>query len=215
MSRTEKFGGDTCRAIESLIGYTFEDKDLLQTAFTHSSLAASDGEHDNERLEFLGDAVLELVVSEMLFRSSRSDEGKLTELRKQYVSQSALEKAEARLGLMQYLRYSGGEMNIAGKTRSNLFEAVAGAIYLDGGLPAAEKFLLSHLVEIGTENFKTILQEFVQERTHSTPHYATREEDGEYACTVCALGKEAEGRGQSKKAAETEAAKRLYAILKK
>ena len=215
MSRTEKFGEKTVLAIEGRIGYTFRDKKLLEVAFTHSSLATSEGERDNERLEFLGDAVLELVVTEMLFLSSHEDEGKLTELRKQYVSQSALEKAEERLSLMQYLRYAGGEMNIAGKTRSNLFEAVAGAIYLDGGLPAAKKFLLTNLVEIGTENFKTLLQEYVQERVHATPRYETREEGEEFVCTVHALGKKAEGRGTGKKAAETEAAKRLYALLTK
>ena len=164
MNRPRPFGEAEYCAIEQTVGYTFRDKKLLLTAFTHSSLAKAEGERDNERLEFLGDAVLELVVTEMLFLSSRADEGKLTELRKQYVSQPALEQAEARLGLMQYLRYTGGENNIAGKTRSNLFEAVAGAIYLDGGLDAARKFLLANLVEIESENYKTLLQEYVRER---------------------------------------------------
>lgn len=214
MSRTENFDEGTYAAIERRLGHRFADKKLLLTAFTHSSLAASDGERDNERLEFLGDAVLELVVTEMLIKSSREDEGKLTELRKQYVSQSALEQAEARLGLMQYLRYTGGENNIAGKTRSNLFEAVAGAIYLDGGLSAAKKFLLANLVETETENYKTLLQELVQEIEHETPHYSTREDGGAYLCTVTALGKSAGGKGASKKTAETEAAKKLYGMLK-
>lgn len=213
MSRTEKFGAAEYCEIEARIGHTFRDKKLLLTAFTHSSLAASSGERDNERLEFLGDAVLELVVTEMLFKSSREDEGKLTELRKQYVSQPALEQAEARLSLMQYLRYTGGENNIAGKTRSNLFEAVAGAIYLDGGFEAARTFLLANLVEIETENFKTLLQEFVQDRAHTTPRYVTKEEGEGFVCTVTALGMSAAGRGGGKKAAETDAAKRLYTML--
>ena len=214
MNRPRPFGEAEYCAIEQTVGYTFRDKKLLLTAFTHSSLAKAEGERDNERLEFLGDAVLELVVTEMLFLSSRADEGKLTELRKQYVSQPALEQAEARLGLMQYLRYTGGENNIAGKTRSNLFEAVAGAIYLDGGLDAARKFLLANLVEIESENYKTLLQEYVQDRAHTTPHYATEEDGGVFTCTVTALGKHATGRGTGKKAAETEAAKNLLCIFK-
>ncbi len=210
MSRTEPLDEEAFAAIERAIGYSFKDRALLLQAFTHSSLFAAKGEADNERLEFLGDAVLELVVTEMLIKRSREDEGKLTELRKQYVSQSALEKAEARLSLMQYLRYAGGENNIGGKTRSNLFEAVTGAIYLDGGLAAAKRFLLTNLVEIDTENYKTLLQEIVQEIEHAPPRYQTEQDGEEYRATVFALGKKAVGRGASKKAAETEAAKKLY-----
>lgn len=202
-------------AIERVLGYHFKDKDLLGTAFTHSSYAYQFGAESNERLEFLGDAVLQLAVTETLLASCKEDEGKLTELRKQYVSRSALEQAEARAGLMQYLRYAGSRENIGGKTNSNLFEAVVGAIYLDGGARPVKKFLNKYLIKIETENYKTILQEYVQERQKSVPAYHVREYEGQFECTVSALGLSATGMGASKKAAETAAAKALCEKLKK
>ena len=208
---TEKEFGEA----ERVIGYRFRDRSLLLTAFTHSSYAAATGAESNERLEFLGDAVLQLVVTEMLIRRSSEDEGALTELRKQYVSRTALDGAEERTGLMRFLRYFGSESNVGGKTRSNLFEAVAGAVYLDGGLEAARQFLKEHLLRIETENYKTILQEYVQERENKTPVYRTQEAEEGFFCKVTALGVSAEGAGSSKKAAETAAAKALYGKFNK
>ena len=204
---------NTLSLIEEVLGYTFRDKQLLLTAFTHSSYAYQHGVESNERLEFLGDAVLQLAVTEMLLLTSKEDEGKLTELRKQYVSKPALEQAETRMNLMRFLRYSGGESNVGGKTRSNLFEATVGAIYLDGGLNAAKQFLRTHLSEIASENHKTVLQEYVQEREKTPPVYDVQEVEGGFECSVKALGASASGFGTSKKAAETEAARKLYQIL--
>ena len=119
---------------ERALGYAFRDKALLHVCFTHASVA---GEESNERLEFLGDAVLELYVTEKLYRDSGAREGELTELRKRFVSREALSAAEARLGLVRFLRYAGGEDALRGKTASNLYEAAVGAIYLDGGYAAA------------------------------------------------------------------------------
>ena len=204
---------NTLCLIEEALGYTFQDKQLLLTAFTHSSYAYQHGVESNERLEFLGDAVLQLAVTEMLLLTSKEDEGKLTELRKQYVSKPALEQAEKRVDLMRFLRYSGGENNVGGKTRSNLFEAVIGAIYLDGGLEAAKQFLRTHLSEIASENHKTVLQEYVQEREKTPPVYDTQEVEGGFECIAKALGCSASGFGTSKKAAETEAARKLFKIL--
>lgn len=198
------------REAEERIGYAFSDRDLLKACFTHKSYSNARGGRDNERLEFLGDAVLQLCVTEELFRTHKEDEGKLTELRQQLVSQSALERACQRAGLMQFLRYMGGEQNIAGKTASNLFEAVVGGIYLDGGIGEVKRFLARYLTVTRTENYRTLLQEFVQERTKRTPVYTVEETDGTFSCTVCALGMRAEGRGESKKAAEASAAKTLY-----
>lgn len=202
-------------AAEEAIGYSFRDKSLLKTCFTHKSYSNARGGENNERLEFLGDAVLELCVTENLYRNSSSDEGALTELRQRYVSQTALESAAERAGLKRFLRYSGGENNVGGKTASNLFEAVIGGVYLDGGLDEVRAFLARYLELTESENYKTLLQEYVQERTKKTPVYSSREEDGKYRCTVRALGKEAQGTGDSKKAAETAAAQRLYQILTK
>lgn len=208
---TERTYGEAERAI----GYAFKDRNLLKTCFTHKTYANVCGGEHNERLEFLGDAVLQLCVTEKLFGDCKCDEGKLTELRKQYVSKPALDLAERKAGLMRFLRYSGGERNVSGKTPSNLFEAVVAGIYLDGGAEEAKRFLARYLTEIETENYKTMLQEFVQDRTKSVPEYRVDFEDGTYRCRVCALGESAEGAGESKKTAETEAAKTLYLKLTK
>ena len=215
MNNGEDWGEETYALAERAIGYTFQDKSLLKTCFTHRSYTNFCKEPNNERLEFLGDAVLGLCVTENLFRNDSSDEGKLTELRKQYVSKTALSRAEERAGLMRFLRYSGGKSNVNGKTASNLFEAVVAGIYLDGGMAEVRKFLDRFLSVTQTENHKTLLQEFVQERTKTPPVYRVEERNGGYCCRVSALGKKADGFGESKKAAETEAAKKLFAKLNK
>lgn len=214
MNSGEDWTEQTAALAEKAIGYCFRDKALLKTCFTHASYTNVSGEPSNERLEFLGDAVLELSVTENLFKNCSADEGKLTELRKQYVSQNALSRAEERARLMRFLRFSGGESNVKGKTASNLFEAVVAGIYLDGGMGAAEKFLARFLTVTETQNYKTLLQELVQERTKNTPVYETENRNGNYVCRVRALGEEAAGEGASKKAAETDAAKTLFFRLK-
>ena len=202
----------TAAAAERAIGYTFRDKGLLVTSFTHASLTQK-GYVSNERLEFLGDAVLELLVTERLYRDSDAREGELTELRKRYVSKSALERAERRLGVLKFLRYGSGEDALRGKTASNLIEAIVGAIYLDGGIEAARAFLTRTLEETDTENYKSALQEHTQKFDHTPPVYTTDAAEGGYTSTVCAMGRSASGAGATKKAAETAAAKKLYGIL--
>ena len=199
-------------AAEGAIGHTFSDRALLKMSFTHSSLAVS-GQQSNERLEFLGDAVLEILVTERLYHDVEAPEGTLTELRKRYVSKAALECAERRVGLVRFLRYAGGEDVLRGKTASNLFEAVLGAIYLDGGMEAAKAFLARTLEETDAVNYKSVLQEYTQPLEHTTPVYETAAEGGGYKSTVRALGREASAAGASKKAAESAAAKILYGIL--
>ncbi len=215
MRNGEDWTEETFSSAAEAVGYPFRDRELLLAAFTHSSYAASFGGRDNERLEFLGDAVIELAVTEYLFRSDKADEGALTERRKQFVSRDALTSAEEKLELMRFLRHAGGESNLGGKTSSNLFEAVVGAIFLEGGYGAAKKWLAAHIGETETVNGKSLLQEYVQERTEGTPRYRTQEAEDGFSSTVTALGKSATGRGQSKKAAETEAACKLYDILTK
>lgn len=215
MHSGEDFRERDIEAAEQAVGYTFKDKALMKNCFTHSSWSNRNGGEDNERLEFLGDAVLELIVTEALYKKSRSQEGAMTGLRQRLVSQTALEAACERAGLMQFLRYSGGENNVAGKTASNLFEAVLGGIYLDGGMGEARKFLERYLEFQETENYKSLLQEYVQERAKKTPKYLLSEREGEFICTVKAFGKKGIGEGSSKKAAETAAAKALYETLTK
>ena len=197
---------------ERALGYTFRDKTLLESCFTHASLSAG-GQTTNERLEFLGDAVLELAVTEKLYRETDAGEGTLTALRQRYVSKSALERAEARLGLTRYLRYAGGEDALRGKTASNLFEAAVGAIYLDGGMAEVYAFLERSLQAAEPSNYKSALQEYTQRYEHTPPVYETAAAENGFFCTVRALGKAASGAGTNKKAAETAAAKKLYGIL--
>ncbi len=213
MRNGEDWSDATYAEAERAVGYPFKDRELMKTAFTHASYGAAYGVRDNERLEFLGDAVIELAVTEQLFRAERADEGTLTERRKQFVSRDALAAAEARLGLMRYLRYSGGESNLGGKTSSNLFEAVTGALFLEGGYAAAKRWLKKHIEEIAPENYRSLLQEYVQDRSKETPAYRTQPAGEGYLCTVQALGERAEGSGPSKKAAQTAAAEKLYLKL--
>lgn len=215
MDNGEDWSEETFARAEEALGYRFTDRELLKTAFTHASYAAAYGGRDNERLEFLGDAAIELVVTEALFLACRDDEGALTELRKRFVSKEALERAEERIGLMRFLRHSGGENNLGGKTRSNLFEAAAGAIFLDGGFGQVKAWLRPRLVEAETVNYKSLLQELTQEEARETPAYRTRETEDGFICTAYALGEEATGSGSSKKAAQTQAAERLYTKLRK
>lgn len=210
MNPSENWRGDTPARAEAAIGYTFRDKALLQTCFTHKSYANVTGEECNERLEFLGDAVIQLIVTEELFLKSKLDEGHMTEIRQHYVSRDALGSAAQRAGLVGFMRYAGGEDTVGGKTPCNLFEAVTAGIYLDGGIRPVRAFLKKFVVNEDTENYKTLLQEYVQQRRKGLPDYRVSEEDGGFVCTVSALGKSARGRGKSKKAAMSAAAKALY-----
>ena len=215
MRNGEDWTEETAREAESALGYVFKDKQLLKTCFTHKSYSNAFGGDNNERLEFLGDAVLQLYVSETLFRASKEDEGKLTDRRKNYVSKEALNGAEKALDLMRFLRLSGKAENVGDKTPSSLFEAVTAGIYLDGGIEEVKLFLQKNLSETKTLNYKSLLQELVQEREKRTPDYSVTEVDGGYLCTARALQNSAQGRGKSKSEAETEAAQKLYLILAK
>lgn len=214
MYNGQEWTEETLCAAEEAIGYVFENKDLLRTAFTHPSYKNIRACEDNDKLEFLGDAVLQLCVSEKIFATDL-DAGKMTELRQQYVSEEALTAAENRAGLMRFLCYSGGQENLAGKTNSNLFEAVTAAIYLDGGREAAERFLFAFLQPVENKNYRTQLQEYVQAVCKKTPVYSEeKQEDGMFYYRVEALGKSARGCGSSKQIAKTQAAKALLRALK-
>ena len=203
--------------IERKIGYTFRDKALLKEAFTHSTYANAHGGKDNERLEYLGDAVLQLVVTEWQYtRDEKASEGVLTSERQKLVCQNALDSAVDGLGIRQYLLLSGSKANIGQKTTSSLFETVAGAIYLDGGYAAAQAFILAHgnlNLKKELENPKGALQEFLQAKGKQPPEYSCEKSGKDNApvfrCTVTAFGETARGEGKSKKEAEQTAAARL------
>ena len=218
MNNGENWSAEICRAAEKAIGYKFRDRGLLIKAFTHSSYTNIGGEESYERLEFLGDTLVDFVASEMLYREyPKATEGELTNLRKQYVSKDALTPVSRRMGLMQFVRYSGaGENNLGKKVASDLFEAVTAAIYLDGGLEAAISFVKRHLAFTEIIDYKTRLQEFVAGKEHekSKVTYQTSKE-APFFSTVTALGVSAQGAGDNKQAAEVAAAKNLLEKLQK
>lgn len=208
---------ETEREAEGALGYTFKDKALLETAFTHPTYRNVHGGKDNDRLEFLGDAVLQICVSERIFKEHPDwSAGRMTEARKKCVSQEALTEAEQKAGLMRFLRYSGKEENLKGKTNSNLFEAVTAAIYLDGGKEAAERFIFAYIRPLDSRDYISELQIYVQDIVKKPPEYKLeREEDGIFYFRVTALEQSARGSGASKQAAKTQAAQRLLAMLQR
>lgn len=136
---------------EALIGYVFTDKSLLECALTHSSYVNECGGQSNERLEYLGDSILNFIVAEMLFNATPDDEGVLTELRKELVSKSPLAAAVREMGLIKYYRMGKGAKSEFNKAKdkpvSNIFEAVLGAVYLDGGMDEAKSFVKRNLLD--------------------------------------------------------------------
>jgi len=174
-------------ALAAGLGHAFADPRLLATALTHSSYANERGESagHNERLEFLGDAVLELCVSEELFaRFPEAPEGELTLLRSQLVNESSLADMARRLGLAGHVLLGRGEENQGGRSRpsllSDVFEAVVGAVFLDGGYQAAQTFVTRVFREAWPErpaapkakDFKSRLQEYTQKTHKARPTYA-------------------------------------------
>ncbi len=208
---------------EALLGYTFRDKSLLKTCFTHSSYASEHGVESNERLEFLGDALLGFLVADALYRAGGESEGEMTSRRSRFVSREPLEKAVSSLGLQKFLLVSASMKNGTGKKAvSSLFEAVVAGIYLDGGIGAAEKFVRENLSlrESRTENDKGKLQEYLQAHRQPLPEYAVIAREGAdnaplFTVEVRAAENRAQGTGKSVREAEKAAAKKLLAILNK
>ena len=205
------------KEIENKIGYTFQDKALLKEAFTHSTYANLHGGKDNERMEYLGDAVLQLVVTEWQYTQDvRADEGDLTFQRQKFVCEEALDEVVRGLGLQQYLLLSGGRANIGRKTVSSLFETVVAAIYLDSGYESAKAFIVKHgglEVQTVPTNYKGALQEFLQGKGKQPPTYETvksgKDNAPTFVATAFAMGENAMGEGGSKKEAEQQAAQNL------
>jgi ribonuclease-3 len=214
------------KELEQKTGYTFRDKKMLKQALCHSSYAnehRSEGIGDNERLEFLGDAVLEVVSSDFLFRQYPDmPEGKLTKLRASIVCEPTLAMCAKEIGLEQHLLLGKGEENTGGRYRNSIIsdamEALIGAIYLDGGFANAkefvEKFILTDIEHKKLfYDSKTILQEIVQRdyRNEEIRYVITGEEGPDHAkrfIVEVRLGEETmgSGSGSTKKAAEQEAA---------
>ncbi len=215
---------------EKRLGYSFKNKDLLQEALTHKSFKSP---VNNERLEFLGDAVLDLVVGEYLFhRFPKANEGELSKLRASLVNEEGFAKLARKLGIGEYIFISQAEENNQGRTKpsllSNAFEAVMGAIYLEVGLEKVRDITLKLLeetypkIDLGSlfKDYKTTLQELTQARHGVTPEYKLLGSSGpdhkkEFEVAVTLHGQTiATAKGRSKKAAQQEAAKKALEILK-
>jgi ribonuclease-3 len=217
-------------ALQARLGHRFADAALLQRALTHRSFGAD----HNERLEFLGDAVLNMVVSSLLYeRFAVSDEGDLTRVRAHLVREDSLHRAALTLGLPEVLRLSDGEARGGGAQRPSILadavEALIGAIFIDGGLaPAAQlvrqlfgELISSTETDSWSKDAKTELQEWLQARKLPVPAYrivATRgqahAQTFEVECAVPTLGLAEQGEGKSRRGAEQEAARRMLAHLK-
>lgn len=210
-------------ALERALNYTFTKKSLLRLALTHPSL----GPHHNQRLEFLGDAVLEVCVSEKIYaRHPEMQEGAMTQLRQKLVREEKLAEAAGSIQLGQYLLMdkscaaTGGRQNPS--VLCDAFEAVLAAVYLDGGLDAAramvERFI-GDCSETGENDAKSALQEYLQAQGKTMPSYETVGEEGPphdpvFTAAVLIEGKEiARGTGKSKKRAEQEAARTALSII--
>ena len=177
------------RKLERILGYKFRDEKLLSQALTHSS-AVDNRLSSNERLEFLGDAVLALVVCQALFeRFSNYLEGDLTKVKSMLVSRGTCAKISRQLGLHKFLNIGKGMISnraLSGSLAAGVFETVIGAIYLDGGLEAARSFIIKVLgskieqadAEHAQGNFKSLLQQYAQEQYNSTPTYVLLDEKG-------------------------------------
>lgn len=214
---------------QARLGYGFSDPGLLDAALTHRSA----GKVNYERLEFLGDAILNFAVAVQVYRAyPDADEGALSRYRSSLVSGRSLGDAAAALGLGEQLRLGGGELKTGGFRRSSILadalEALFGAVYLDGGLEAAQgviESLFSARVEALPEasdlkDSKTRLQELLQSRGLRLPAYAVDEVSGEphehwfvASCEVAALGMRERGEGPTRRRAEQDAAGRVLDAL--
>ena len=207
-------------AVQKRIGYVFRDPALLKRCFTHSSYSNAYGGESNERLEFLGDAVLGYIVADELYRQGGS-EGEMTRTRIRLVSQKPLQRAVRAMGLEEFLLFSG-ENNVGEKGVASLFEALLAGICLDGGMDAARMFVRAHLpfAQDKEPNYKGELQEYLQKMHLALAAYEVVAQEGEdhaprFTVRATAAGKAAEGTGKSVRDAEKAAAKELLARLKK
>jgi len=233
MDDASKSGLETlCKAL----GYRFEQPKLLYQAFRHSSYVnerANSDLEDNERLEFLGDAVLELAISHILMELfQRAEEGELSKFRAILVGETGLYQVAQRLGLGDYLLLGRGEEQSHGREKPSILadttEALMGALYLDAGFPKTmeiiRRLFSPFLEKVGSremvQDFKSLLQEYTQQAFKALPKYSMVEEAGPdhdktFRVSLTLNGRVlAQGEGRSKKEAEQMAAKEAFSCLK-
>lgn len=220
------------RALDRILGVRFRDASLRELALTHRSYAfENDLAGTNERLEFLGDAVLGVVVTDMAYREFPDmPEGELAKLRAAIVNMGALAEVARDLGLGRFVLLGKGEEMSGGRDKSSILadalEALLGAVYLDRGLDAASKLIrrlfrprmIAYVRGEGDRDYKTILQEIASAEMHQIPEYRIQERgpdhQKEFTATVVLAGKAwGVGMGRSKKEAEQQAAHEAYVRL--
>ena len=202
--------------IEERLGYSFADKSFLERALT---LSSADNDNNNETLEFFGDAILEFLVSEIIYDEKKS-EGQLTDRRKALVCDSALRGVAVKLGLDEFLVKSKGDNNNK-KAVPSAYEAVIAAIYLDGGMDAARNFVKTTLdfTVTGEVNYKGELQELIHREKKQCPKYEVEEvgtpQRPRFRAKLEAGGRFFCGESDNKQRAEQKAAERALSFLKK
>lgn len=218
--------------LEQKIKYQFKDKELLKKALTHTSYAYEHGVGSNEKLEFLGDSILEFVSSEYLYLNfPKLKEGEMTKVRATVVCESSLYKIAKRLGFGKYLYLGKSELATGGNDRPAILadsvEAVIAAMFMDGGLEPAKRFIIENLSEeienasknVGQKDYKTVLQEKLQIHGDVKIEYIIINEKGPdhdktfEAEVRCNNKKLATGAGKTKKQAEMKAAEKALEII--
>ncbi len=213
--------------IEESIGYNFKNKELLERALTHTSFANENGLKSNEKLEFMGDSILEFISSKYMYTHfPQLNEGQLSKLRATVVCEESLYQVALKHNISNYIRVGNSERICKGNENPSILadsiEAIIAAIYFDGGLDEAEKFILDNLTDamesasknVGVKDYKTVLQEKVQEHKNSHIEYRIIDEKGPdhektFVAEVLLNGRVlATGEGNSKKHAEMQAAKK-------
>lgn len=215
--------------ISSILGYTFKNENIIKTAFTHSSYANVHSMQSNERLEFLGDSVLNFCTTQFLFNNFSFNEGELSKTRAYLVSSEYVSKFIQKKGLIQFLQCHNFNPKQSTNVMGDLFEAIVGAMFLDAGIEVCEKFIYNSLkyskalveeVHLKTKDYKTELQELVQAKEDIKPEYVLIEKTGPahmpmFTVQVTINGKNyAIATAKSKKEAENLCAKNALKMLK-
>ena len=218
--------------LEKSIGYTFKDKELLKKALTHTSYAYENKVESNEKLEFLGDSILEFVSSKYIYNNYKKlKEGEMTKVRAEVVCESSLYKVAQKHNFSDFLYIGKSEHMCQGNKKpailADSIEAIIAAIYFDGGLKEAEKFIINNLkdsVEMSTKNvgmkdYKTVLQEKLQQNGDVAIKYTVVDTEGPdhdktfFVKVECDGKLLASGKGKTKKNAEMDAAKKALENL--
>jgi ribonuclease III len=219
------------QSLEKILDYNFNDKNLLELALTHRSFQGK----NNERLEFLGDSILNFIIAELLFKKFNAlPEGDLSRLRSQLVKSATLSEIGILLNLGDYLILGEGELKSSGWRRPSILadsvEAIIGAVFIDGGIKASHNLIINwfkdRIDSINPNDIekdsKSLLQELLQAKKIPLPDYDVISIEGEahcqyfkVSCTISKLGVTIEGEGSSRKIAEQGAAEEMLKKLKK